>query len=91
MEMSMLYDSESYVVVQMDANEVPPGQPKRPGRPGFEVVDKKACKSVYLDGDLADLFVGYIHEWQERTPAQEEVEEVLAGFATIAQIPLVIQ
>ncbi len=89
--MQMLYDSDSFVVVQLQANAPAEGEPE-PGiaRDGFEIVDKRANKEVYLDGSWADVFQRQINAWQMNTPTQEEVEETLGGYAQLAQNPLVM-
>ena len=95
--MQMLYDSDSFVVVHIlpEAFE-PPGsdaqQPQVPQLPrhGFEIVDKRSGKEVYLDGLWAELFQQRIAAWQENTPTQEEVEETLEGYAELAQNPVVM-
>lgn len=86
--MQMLYDSDAFVVVHMMAGDAPEGTPQ--ARSGFEIVDKKANKEVYLDGPWADVFQRQINAWQLNTPTQEEVEEVLEGYAELAQNPLLI-
>lgn len=89
--MHMLYDSESFVVVHMlprpeeedaqaDAKPVP-----QLLRHGFEIVDKRSGKEVYLDGSWAELFQQQIVAWQRNTPSQEEVEATLEGYAGLAQ------
>lgn len=90
--MQMLYDSECYVVVHVHANAPFEGE-EQPAiiRHGFEIVDKKANKEVYLDGTWADMFQRQINAWQLNTPTQEEVEEHLEALTQLAQIPLVIQ
>ncbi|MDP3619342.1 MAG: DUF3567 domain-containing protein [Ramlibacter sp.] len=89
--MQMLYDSESFVVVHMQANEPLDGEPMpRLARHGFEIVDKRSNKEVYLDGAWADTFQRQITAWQLNTPTQEEVEETLDGYAELAQNPLVM-
>jgi hypothetical protein len=89
--MQMLYDSDTFVVVHIQANEAPVGevQPVEV-RHGFEIVDKRSNKEVYLDGDWAEVFQRQINAWQLDTPTQEEVEEVLDSYAFLAQNPLVI-
>jgi hypothetical protein len=92
--MQMLYDSESFVVVHMLANdtpegELPAGEPAM-ARHGFEIVDKRTNKEVYLDGSWADLFQRQINAWQLNTPSQEEVETTLDGYAGLAQNPLLM-
>ena len=59
-------------------------------RHGFEIVDKRSGKEVYLDGSWAELFQQHIQAWQTHTPTQEEVEDTLEGYATLAQNPVVV-
>ena len=59
-------------------------------RHGFEIVDKRSGKEVYLDGSWAELFQQQIQAWQTHTPTQEEVEDTLEGYATLAQNPVVV-
>ena len=97
--MHMLYDSDSFVVVHMlpDAiaadnpalNDAVPPVPQL-ARHGFEIVDKRSGKEVYLDGLWAELFQRRITEWQQNTPTQEEVEDTLEGYAELAQNPVVL-
>ena len=91
--MQMLYDSESFVVVHMhpDAGETD-AVPKVPtlARHGFEIVDKRSGKEVYLDGSWAELFRQQIMAWQQNTPTQEEVEDTLEGYAELAQNPVLM-
>ena len=52
--MNTLYDSDSYAVVHL-LPDAPAGVPAQEGKPvlarhGFEIVDKRAGKEVYLDG-----------------------------------------
>ncbi|MEO7243425.1 MAG: DUF3567 domain-containing protein [Variovorax sp.] len=91
--MQMLYDSESFVVVHMhpDAGEAD-AVPRVPtlARHGFEIVDKRSGKEVYLDGSWAELFRQQIMAWQQNTPTQEEVEDTLEGYAELAQNPVLM-
>ena len=95
--MHMLYDSDSFVVVHMlpDADRSGVADDALPAAPqlvrhGFEIVDKRSGKEVYLDGLWAELFQRRITAWQESTPTQEEVEDTLAGYAELAQNPVVV-
>ncbi|HSW19579.1 MAG TPA: DUF3567 domain-containing protein [Ramlibacter sp.] len=89
--MQMLYDSDSFVVVHMQANAPSEGEPEpNIARHGFEIVDKRSNKEVYLDGSWADAFQRQINAWQVNTPTQEEVEEMLDRYAELAQNPLVM-
>lgn len=103
--MYTLYDSETYTVNHMLANadeddaalagatmgteDLPPGAPVM-ARHGFEIVDKRSGKEVYLDGSWAELFQQHIMAWQVKTPTQEEVEDTLEQYAELAQNPVVV-
>ena len=98
--MHMLYDSDTFVVVHLMAQAAPEseaeggeGQPAaapRLLRHGFEIVDKRSGKEVYLDGSWAELFQQQIEAWQQNTPTQEEVEDALDRYAGLAQHPVVV-
>ena len=100
--MQMLYDSESFVVVHVqtpsaanadsrDAREDNEGR-LLPAmlRNGFEIVDKRSGKELYLDGSWAELFQQQIEAWQKDTPTQEDVEDMLDRYAELAQNPVVM-
>lgn len=93
--MHMLYDSDAFAVVHILANAVEEGEappldgPQIP-RHGFEIVDKRSGKEVYLDGSWAEMFQIQITAWQQSTPSQEEVEDTLEGYAELAQMPVVM-
>jgi hypothetical protein len=111
--MQMLYDSDSFVVVHLQAEPqedegardavqvalqgIPieglqsADKPEyRLARHGFEIVDKRSGKEVYLDGSWAELFQQQITAWQSKMPTQEEVEETLERYTQLAQNPVVM-
>jgi len=98
--MHTLYDSETYSVTHMLANadsifvdtEEPAAPPVAPmlARHGFEIVDKRSGKEVYLDGSWAELFQQRIAAWQNNMPTQEEVEDTLEQYAELAHTPVAI-
>lgn len=101
--MHTLYDSETFSVTHMLANanegEVLVSGPSSASaskatpvlaRHGFEIVDKRSGKEVYLDGSWAELFHQRLMEWQRNTPTQDEVEDTLDGFAGLAQNRVVV-
>lgn len=96
--MHMLYDSDSFVVVHMLADTLDPTAPPssetpatpRLARHGFEIVDKRSGKEVYLDGSWAEMFQQQILAWQRNTPTQEEVEEALDRYTGLAQNPVIV-
>jgi hypothetical protein len=95
--MQMLYDSDSFAVLHLladsklaaasggDAPQVP-----QLARHGFEIVDKRSGKEVYLDGSWAEMFQQIIIRWQLNAPTQEEVESTLDGYAALAQHPVLV-
>ena len=92
--MQMLYDSESFVVVHMQletlGNDTEKIKKPSLARHGFEIVDKRSGKEVYLDGSWAELFQQQITAWQANTPTQEEVEDTLDGYAELAHNPVLM-
>lgn len=94
--MHTLYDSEAFIVTHLlaasDATSAVAGEtePATLVRHGFEIVDKRAGREVYLDGSWAELFQQRLAEWQRNSPTQEEVEDTLAQYAELANIPLYV-
>ncbi|MBC7918615.1 MAG: DUF3567 domain-containing protein [Rhodoferax sp.] len=102
--MHTLYDSETFSVTHMLANaelegiELPEISDSDTqihsvpvlARHGFEIVDKRSGKEVYLDGSWAELFQQHIMAWQVNTPTQEEVEDTLEQYAGLAQNPVMV-
>jgi len=93
--MHTLYDSDDYTVTHTLATAEPaPATPDGAALPpallrhGFEIVDKRAGKGIYLDGSWAELFQQRLAEWQRSAPTQEEVEDTLAQYAELATLPL---
>ncbi len=89
--MQMLYNSDSYVVVQFD---VPDTQgavgDSALRRGGYEIVDKFARKEIYLQGDLADSFKRGVQALVEAGPSEEALDDFIAGFTLMAQQTLVL-
>lgn len=71
------------------AKETPRAIPEMP-RHGFEIIDKRSGKELYLDGSWAELFQQQILAWQASTPTQDEVEDTLEGYAILAHTPVVM-
>lgn len=94
--MHTLYDSDSFSVTHLLATaDAPdhagvddPAPAPTLQRHGFEIVDKRAGKEIYLDGSWAELFQQRLTEWQHTMPTQEEVEDTLAQYTELANIPL---
>ena len=94
--MHTLYDSETYSVTHMLANAVvteagvaapTPAIPVL-ARHGFEIVDKRSGKEVYLDGSWAEMFQQRLSAWAQNTPTQQEIEDTLEGYSGLATTPI---
>ena len=92
--MNLLYESESFAVMHVLANDTGEAAaisaPPMLERHGFEIVDKRSGKEVYLDGSWAEMFQMHIQAWQQNTPTQEEVEDTLERSTGLAQQPVVV-
>lgn len=98
--MTTLYDSDAFIVVHMyglpAAAEEAAGEAARVGggprlgRDGFEIVDKRSGRHVYLEGSWAERFERQIRAWRHTTPTQEEVEDALERYAGLAGNPMVL-
>jgi hypothetical protein len=88
MLMQMLYNSDSYVVMQFEAPVTDDAAPALM-RGGFEIVDKAARREIFLEGALAERFregVEALVRDGERAP--EAFDDYIAGFSGLAQQPL---
>ena len=86
--MQMLYNSDSFAVVQFDVPEA--GDNRSPQRGGYEIVDKFARKEIYLQGALADSFKRGVQALVEAGPTEEALDEFIAGYTVMALQPLVL-
>lgn len=88
--MQMLYNSDSYVVVQF---EVP--EPNDAGAPpprhlgGFEILDKRARTEIYLRGAVAESFQRGVQALVDTGPDAEALDDFIGGFTNGAAQPLV--
>jgi hypothetical protein len=87
--MQMLYNSDSFTVVQFDLHpeDQPAGTPHRSG--GYEIVDKFGRKDIFIDGALAQRFAIGAQALAETSPSPEEFDDFIEGFTQIASHPLV--
>jgi hypothetical protein len=93
--MNLLYESDDFAVMHLLANEPAEGATAAADQPtlerhGFEIVDKRSGKEVYLDGSWAEMFQQQLLAWQQSAPTQEEVEDTLEGYTGLAQQPVLV-
>ena len=87
--MLMLYNSDSYAVVQFDLdNDAVAGN--TPARGGYEIVDKFARKEIFLDGTAALQFKAAVDALVETGPSEEQLDELIGRYGALAQQPLVL-
>ncbi|PZP32485.1 MAG: DUF3567 domain-containing protein [Roseateles depolymerans] len=89
--MHMLYNSDSFIVVQFD---VPAGEPQ-PGpqlqRGGFEIVDKFARKEIFIEGALAESFQQGVQALiSDGEPSEDELDAFIEPYALMGQQPVVM-
>ena len=93
--MQMLYNSDSFIVVQFDVPAVAGpdavnAQGTAPlGRGGYEIVDKLARKEIFLDGLMAESFKTGVQAIVDGDATPEAFDEFIGRYTALAQQPLV--
>ncbi len=97
--MQMLYNSDSFTVVQFDLADADAPGPVRAADAaaappasigGFEIVDKFARKEIFIQGAVAEAFKLGVQALTKQGPATEDtIDDYIAGYTTLAQQPLV--
>ena len=90
--MNMLYNSDSFAVMQI---EVPVEADTSAGRAeltrgGYEIVDKFARKEIFIEGALAESFKLGVQALIETSPSVEELDAYIGRFAPLMQQPVVL-
>jgi len=92
--MHMLYNSDSYAVVQIELQadgQVPiVGEAEALTRGGYEIVDKFARKELFIEGALAQTFKEGVEALIESSPSVEEFDAYLERYAAMALQPVVM-
>lgn len=88
--MMILYNSDSFAVVQFDLGGGSAASDAAPSRGGFEIVDKFARKEIYLDGAVGVQFKAAIDALVQTRPSEEELDDLIGSYTTLAQQPLVL-
>jgi hypothetical protein len=92
--MHMLYNSDSYAVVQIELLAADHALLRDPSaslkRGGYEIVDKFARKELFIEGALAESFKEGVEALIETSPSVEEFDAYLERFACMALQPVVM-
>ena len=95
--MQMLYNSDSFAVVQFDveghpvAGSVPPAPGDEPfSHGGYEIVDKFARKEIFLQGAMAESFKEGVAALIETKPSEEEIDDYIGRFTSLMQQPVIL-
>jgi hypothetical protein len=87
--MLMLYNSDSFAVVQFDLGREA-GEVGVHSRGGYEIVDKLARKEIFLEGAAAQQFKAAIDALVRTDPTEEALDDLIGRYTTLAQQPLVL-
>ncbi|HSI46738.1 MAG TPA: DUF3567 family protein [Ideonella sp.] len=92
--MHMLYNSDSFAVLEIDAAELasgaPAGEPSDSGPSGYEIVDKAARKGIFIDGELARGFRARAQALVQEEADEDTLEAFVATYAGLAQQPMAL-
>ena len=89
--MHTLYNSDSFTVVAFEMPVIAGAgeAPRRQG--GFEIVDKFSRKEIFIQGAVAESFqLGVQALVAHGEPDEEALDDFIAGFAQLAQQPVVL-
>ncbi|MCB1996372.1 MAG: DUF3567 domain-containing protein [Burkholderiaceae bacterium] len=88
--MQMLYHSDSYVVVRFDV--AGSGDPATPAltRGGYEIVDRRAGREIFLDGLLAEHFRQGVQALVDGEPDEDAMDAFIGRWTVLAQQPLAL-
>jgi hypothetical protein len=87
--MQLLYNSDSFAVVQFDLPADPAAAPAL-SHGGFEIVDKLARREVFIQGALAERFRAGVQSLAESEPSEDQFDDFIAGFTLSAVQPVVL-
>ncbi len=92
--MQLLYNSDSFAVVQFDlpvpAADAALSPPLVAALGGFEIVDKFARREVFIQGALAERFRAGVQSLAESGPSEDQFDDFIAGFTESAVQPVVL-
>jgi Protein of unknown function (DUF3567) len=87
--MQMLYNSDSFIVVQFDVPAADTDAGAALGRGGYEIVDKLARKEIFLEGLMAESFKTGVQAIVDGEATPEAFDEFIGRYTALAQQPVV--
>ena len=88
--MQMLYNSDSFAVVQFDMVQAGSAETAPLTHGGYEIVDKFARKEIFLQGAMAESFKTGVEALIETQPSEEEIDDYIERFASLMQQPVIL-
>ncbi|MDR7333158.1 DUF3567 domain-containing protein [Roseateles asaccharophilus] len=89
--MHMLYNSDSFIVVQFEVPTAEEDTGPQLNRGGFEIVDKFARKEIFIEGALAESFQQGVQALiEDGQPSEDEIDEFIERYAMMGQQPVVM-
>lgn len=89
--MHMLYNSDSFIVVQFEVPLVEAETGPQLNRGGFEIVDKFARKEIFIEGALAESFSQGVQALiEDGEPSEDELDAFIEQYAVMGQQPVVM-
>lgn len=88
--MHMLYNSDSFAVLQIDVPASSGAEEGAPVRGGFEIVDKHARRGIFIEGALARSFKDGVQALIESGPSEEALDDYIGRYTHLAQQPIVL-
>ena len=86
--MQMLYNSNSFFVLHFDVPTE--GDPDATARRGYEIVDKRLRKEIFIEGEVAETFQSGVKALAETNPSVEELDDYISRYTQLAQQPLIL-
>ena len=85
MSVTMIYNSPHFCVFEFEGSAE-----ADPATGGYEIMDKKLRREIFLGGRDAVVFRRNVQELIEQGPTSDEVDEFLQGFSGLMHHPVVL-
>jgi uncharacterized protein DUF3567 len=86
MSVTMIYNSPHFCVFEFEGSNADPDREIG----GYEIMDKKLRREIFLGGRDAEVFRRNVQELIEQGPTSDEVDEFLQGFSGLMNQPVVL-